>query len=571
MNRPPFRVLILQTSGLTDLLHSLMALKAAKQLYPELEIDLVVDEPNVGLARSIPWIHDVVGFDTDRFSQPHAISELATWIAPLVDEPWGLLINWSYTDSSSFLSTLIPAHIKLGYSRRKDGTISCDDGWSTYVQGVIQSDIAQSVHLTDIFTTQLLTALQIHVGDAREAGNVSVTSKEFFVLPDSAETAAVELLASPGKWVALQLSSPERSESGSTPEKMALFAKQVLKSRPNHRIVLVGDACAEEEESRFFERLLETEPNDALASRVVSAIGSSDALSRAAVLSRCHWAVTHALDWAQFAAVLGVRVLHETRASDSIRTVGPYGNGHYVHESEDLNAESLFESWVYADSEWSHQRRVPLTSADAKVSRSRIRSAEDGGGVVYEGLETSPLSTKEWFSLCLGDMARAWFCGWVPEPAKEIHKSQLSVPLMRDLRQMRESLVVLKQVYEEAIRTSDGLSIRASKLKSSRLMTLDDRDEVQKFGLKLQELDGLAARLANVHPQFQVFVNMGLVMMHNLSGERLSELGEEAAKSYRQLLEGAQVLSAWIDRCAEISKPEAVSESGRRAHLRLIK
>ena len=97
MTRPPrpsrtsraIRCIVIQLARLGDTLQSLMALRAAKQLYPELEIHLIARERFAEAARRVPWISQVIEFPTDRLVQPvltgqlteqQALGELARWI-----------------------------------------------------------------------------------------------------------------------------------------------------------------------------------------------------------------------------------------------------------------------------------------------------------------------------------------------------------------------------------------------------------------------------------------------------------------------------------------------------------
>ena len=179
----PVRCLVIQLARLGDTLQSLMALKAAKQLYPQLEIHFLARERFASAARRVPWIEEVITLPTDDLLGPvvrgeaaerQALLGLAQWLSPLIEEPWDLLMNWSYSDASSYLTAMIPATVKLGYTRAKDQAFSCSDGWSHYMQAIVQGRVDQNIHLTDILTTQLLTALQIHVGDPVDAGDQPV-------------------------------------------------------------------------------------------------------------------------------------------------------------------------------------------------------------------------------------------------------------------------------------------------------------------------------------------------------------------------------------------------------------
>src|SRR3712207_1692659 len=64
------RCLVIQLAKLGDTLQTLMALRAAKQLYPQLEISLVTRERFAAAAKCVPWIAEVITLPTDRLVGP---------------------------------------------------------------------------------------------------------------------------------------------------------------------------------------------------------------------------------------------------------------------------------------------------------------------------------------------------------------------------------------------------------------------------------------------------------------------------------------------------------------------
>src|SRR3954468_247924 len=92
-SRVPIRCLVIQLARLGDTLQSLMALRAAKQLYPNLEIHFVAREKFAHAARKVPWLQSVITLPTDALLGPmvrgekneeQALGEVARWLAPLV-------------------------------------------------------------------------------------------------------------------------------------------------------------------------------------------------------------------------------------------------------------------------------------------------------------------------------------------------------------------------------------------------------------------------------------------------------------------------------------------------------
>src|SRR5215813_7057314 len=102
----PLRCLVIQFTRLGDTLQSLMALRAAKQLYPHLEIHFLAREKFASAAKKVPWIQNVITLPTDTLLGPiltgekqesEALGELAQWMAPLIKDSWDMIVNWSFS------------------------------------------------------------------------------------------------------------------------------------------------------------------------------------------------------------------------------------------------------------------------------------------------------------------------------------------------------------------------------------------------------------------------------------------------------------------------------------------
>ena len=573
----PLDCLVIQLAKLGDLLQSLMALRAAKQLYPELEFTLVVREKFAEAARSVPWIKDVIVLPTDAWLSPilegqspaeEALSELNRILGPALAKTWDFSINWTFSDASSYLNCLIPARVKLGYSRRKDGTFYCSDGWSHYIQGVVQASIQQNIHLTDILTTQLLTAMQIHLGDPSEtAQNAGFSPKGFFQFKTEGRNPETHLGRN-HKWVALQLSSGSAGKDWAA-EDWAELACYVLSRHPDWGVVLLGapgDAAAAQVVLGYVKDLV-PEGMD----RIIDFVGQTDFADWTTLMGRCHWIVTTETAGVHLASVLGTRILHLCASPWRFLENGPYGNGHYVlcTSKDMLSPEAAYAAWSYGTSEWSHRRQIPIAEhfsrtgagddfPNVRLLRSRIRGTQDGGGVAYEALNRTPLTINDWFGQVIGHVARAWYCGWTPEIGKEIDRDALHPALIAALRQLDESSEVLVKICEEAKRTAIELHSRGKRLKSDKIMDLREKQELKNLAKKLHDLDLLIDRLVETQPALTVFAQMSKVLMHNLRGEALSDLGLETAESYGQLSYGVSLLREWSKFTLNLVKPKAI-------------
>lgn len=574
----PIRCLVVQLTRLGDTLQSLMALRAAKQLYPNLEIHFLARERFAAAAKRVPWIESVITLPTDTLLGPvlrgereekQAMGDLARWLAPLSQNSWDMVVNWSYSESSSFLTGLIPARVKLGYTRRRDMSFASADGWSHYIQAIVQGGLQQNIHLTDILTTQLLTALQIHFGDPANEGNAPVTSKSFFQL----ELGVGELTwgDTTRKWIGIQLGAGHESKTWD-PERWARLGRLILENHPEHSIVLLGGKEDTDRAREFLERL---ELRGREQRHVISLVGETDFDLWASVVSRCQWVFAGDTAAVHLASVLGTRVFNLSVGPVRWSETGPYGNGHYViapkdsTSPNDLEPEAVYAAWSYASNEWAHRRQVSLEHHFSqmgatqhldkiRVYRSKIRPSNDGGGVVYETMIQQPLRFDPWMSMVMGHIARAWYCGWVPPIGTEVSREMISPELVKRLRELQDSSLVMSKLCTQANRTAIQLKERSSKLRSDKVMGIRERDELRTIGRELMELDTLIERLGKTHEPLLAFSQMSKVLMHNLQGTQLADMGQESASCYRQLHEGVTILSDWLKHTLSLAKPVAI-------------
>ncbi len=588
------KLLVIQLGRTGDILQSLMALRAAKQLYPQLDIHLVCRETFAAPAKRVPWLSKVYTLPTDKIlggvqegqkSQQEALSDLAKWITPFVQEPWDLLMNWTYSEASSWLTGIIPSKVKLGYTRRRDGALSCADGWSHFIQAVVQGGFDQNIHLTDVLTTQLLTALQIHIGDPGDATEAPVTSKAFFSLELRDSELGSQWKDPTRKWVGIQLGTGQVSKAWSG-EQWASVAAYILGRHPECRIMLLGSEM-DKGRAEDFMRAIEEKGSDRRS--ITSMVGKTSFDLWASAVGRCQWILACDTAVVQLAGVLGTRVLNVAVGPVRSSETGPYGNGHYVvapatactgctsrdsnrskHSCySDITPEAIYASWSYASTEWAHRRQITLEShftqmgwskelAAIRVTRTKIRATSEGGGVVYEPMINRPLRISDWNSQVLGHIARAWYCGWTPPIGQELERSNISPSLVKSLRELSESAEVLSKICEEAKRTAGTMHQKSSKLRSDKLMGIQERTEIQELAKKLQDLDELITRLGIAQESLAPFAQMAKVLMHNLRGEAIAELSRETAECYQQLGQGSAILGEWIKKTLGLVRPVAI-------------
>jgi len=563
-----------------------MALRAAQQLYPELEITFIAHEAFAGAAERCPWVSRVISLPTEDLVRPmiskkrtaySLVPEVAGWIEPILNDTFDVVLNWTYSEASSYLAGILPARVRLGYSRRRDGTLSVVDGWSHYIHSIVQTETLQSIHLTDILTTQLLTALQIHFDEPLEdAGNQTVTSKSFFEIQKAPYVC--DGWNHPGiRWIAIQLGASSADKTWD-PIEWAKLASRILRRHDETRIILLGGQKEKELEARFFEALRNEERATGTGSsvfekRIFSKVGKTSFDLWAQILADAQWVLSADTAALHLAAVLGTRVLNVSLGPVRFRETGPYGNGHYVVKSqtreEPLTAEAVYAVWTYATTEWQHRRELPIQEhfknlecaalfPKVEIYRSKIRASESGGGIHYESLIDSKITMENWFSQVLGHLAREWYCGWVPPVGQELERAEVSPELVQNLRKLSEGIEVLDKIYGETIRSAEELLRKTKSLKSENLMKLSDREKIHELGKKIEELDALSERVGGAQEPLLPIHRLAKILMHNLTGKRVADVAEETVGVYRFLRVGITGLRNWTNHTLSLARPVAV-------------
>jgi len=578
-----------------------MALRAAKLLYSNLEIHFLVKNSFSEAAKKIPWIQKVINLPTDELLEPllsgesnpqEVINEITQWVIPLTETTWDFVVNWSYSESSSYLTALIPARVKLGYSRSPDVNFSSVDGWSNYIQAIIQGGSKQNIHLTDILTTQLLTALQIHMGEPADNGDSPLTSKNFFELKSTdqdilssepvtknSQNAMTHVMweeLSSRKWIGIQLPKTTEKDHLWSIKNWAKLASLILKNNQDCHIVLLGQSTDQNTENAFLSDLQKEISDAHLFKRLVSLVGKTDFNLWASVVGRCHWVLAENTAVIHLASVLGTRVMTFSTSHLNWLEKGPYGNGHYIiasnQENQLIHPEVTYSIWSYAMNEWSHQRKHSLLEhltrsgwgeyvESIQVYRSKIRNTQEGGGVKYEFQLDRPFLMDDWVAIVTGHIARAWYCGWVPPIGLELSRLMINPQLMKNLRELKKSSDVLLKICEEACKTALTLKSKSTRLRSEKIMNLGDQEELKALRRKLIELEELIDRLGKTHFPLLAFAKMSKVLMQNIRNVTTSNLGHECAESYQFLTEGIKILRDWITYTLSLAKPTSVRES----------
>ncbi len=560
--RKKLSILIVQMGGVDEVLRSLMALKAVRHLYPEMSIQVIARKEASGPLKRIEWLDGVLETPKCEAGEDPVL-KVAQWIDQVINRNYDVLANWTFSDRyarrAAIITSLIPAMVKVGDYVRDDSTMGSCDAWSMYRQAWAKDPaIDQDIHHTDIITTELLTILQIHAGDpSPDAGSNTVTSKYFFKNITNEQPKAWINRPKGLKWVAVH--------ADSLSERAAEWVQMVLRRNPDFGVVVIGDAYL----------------GDALETERVITLGSDlhfDAL--VSVLSQASWLVSGKHPIVDLASLVNLRVFYSpelTSREFSLKWTeeGPYGNGHVAVSFEnEWQPEVAYAAWSFYQGEWFHKNTLTVEGhfenlgirdslKSIQLFKSRIRPANEGGGVCYEFVAGQPREFEAWMYRVRGQMARAWFCGWLPSIEQEVAKLTLSPELVKRIRSVNDSVQVIEKLAIQGRNVALELSQCAQKSKTGYLMSVEDRDLIEEHGKKLLEVEALIARVIQVEPELRCLLRWYQQMMHNLDGQTVAQMAKETMQAFDLMTEGLELVSAYTKRTLDQAKPKSVTSNIR--------
>jgi ADP-heptose:LPS heptosyltransferase len=560
--RKSLTILIVQLGEVEEVFRSLMAVKAVHHLYPETRFQFLVRPSCAAPLQRVEWIDAVIPLPLIEVADD-AVKTVALWVNQVIDRQVDILLNWTWSKPhlrmSSIVTTLLPATVKFGNHVRNDFTIGGFDAWSIYREAWLRDQtIDQDIHHTDIITTQLLTAMQIHAGEPEGGASASsVTSRYFFKVPVG--NALPKIVS---KWIAVHPDSlNDRYEE---------VVEMILRRHPDHGVVILNDSPIGTDSGIPLDH-----------PRVMNLSGQLNFDQLIAVMVSCSWLIAGRAPIVDLANLINVRTLYWIESQPSITgesnakwtEVGPYGNGNIaLRFAGDFEPEVFYSTWAYCQSEWSHKGSLSLAehfenhgvSSRAKgieIYKSRIRSPQEGGGVTYENLLTAETTFEEWMFRLRGQVARSWFCGWIPPVDQEMERLRLNPELIKRIRQVRDSLSLIEQVCQQGKSVSKELADLSQKIRNPKIMAAEDREAIDAHGKKLLELEALISRVVNVERELRGFLVWYQYLMHNLRGDTLREMAMETHHSFELLEEGIQLVTVYVVKALDKAKPKAVSIS----------
>jgi len=569
--------LVVQLSCLGDVLQTLMSIKACKQLYPNVDYSLIVKSEYYDLIKETKWIKNIIPLSVSEFKESYknsnekksVISKLAKWTLPNVQERWDFVVNWTFNDSSSYLASIFPAQVRLGYFRNEDQLLLMEDGWSYYINSVVQSNIEQNIHMTDIFTTQLLTAFQIHIGSPKKADNVAVSSKCFF--SDSYDFEFQSQYRN-NEWITIALDTKD-NDNQYDENYWITFISKVLSRHNELNIFIVGSDKSSDMANKL---KVEIEKSGVKSDLVRFFVGNHHHKNWISSLSLSQWLISNDSFFVHLASVLSTRVVCFSDKT-GLHQISAYGTGNFLIKKQTKHNKTEFSSvvyatWSYGYSEWSHKHKKSLKdhfsqlgylkfTEGLKIYRSHIRDASLGGGLDYEQMIEKSFSLEDLMKMIIGQVARKWFCGWAPPVGGGISSDLFTNKLIASLRELKESLFVLKKISIKSENICIEFKKRSSSIKKPYLMKTEDKNKILKLNDDLNQIEKLFYRTVQLHPELLFLLNSLKAFLHGPATEDLNEAVDKSLRAYQMTTEAIDVVEKWVNYSLDINKPKKVDLS----------
>lgn len=518
--RKNWKVLLIQLGDPAALMHSLISARAIKQYYPDLELSLVYDKKHEALATSMGLFQNLYALSEENLLNE---AHVAIWITPLLSTHWDLVVNQTFSEASSYLTSLTPSKFKLGYSRYKEGSIRWMDGWSQYVQAVIQKDIKQDIHWIDLLTTQLLTALQVYFEPAQDQA-ISNTQSSFFNTDPITESYEDRLAWKSRRWLLVDRS-----------------ASEAAKSLEDLRFVA------------FHERDLATPKS--LRHWIHQ-------------LKHTTWVMTADPFVASLASALQTKCIFLTKSTDRWLEFAPYGNYHWVIETDRISAEDLDSAVLKICSEWLPER-VKL-DFDA-VYRSRIRTPDEGGGVSYISLRPVSWTIASREPMLTSLMARHWFCGWTPYPYVVLKDFRFDAQAMNTLRNELEVTETIQKILRQLTKLHHELLREVSPLKQPKIMSLRKKTRIESTLMDITKVEMMLTKMSHLSHGLKLYDQFYRLWAREQEAEHPAKLCETTLSRIQMLEEAAEIHLTMVHKALEMAKPGLVGPEQRATIIPLFR
>ena len=519
------RVLLINITRMGDLVQMGTLLQRLQHEWPGAEVDLVVDQRFAPVAKLLPHLRHIVGYDFHRLVDESRAQtkdvvslyqDMTRWAAPLVEARYDRVINLTFNRRSGLLTSYLGAKDIRGIAAPKDGDVTIHNPWMAYLTDVHHERRFNHFNLVDIYA----------LGGS---GTGPFAPLSLTIAPDTAQWARDFLAPHGGEqftWVAVQVGASDPMKAW----RPQLFGQTLaaLSRQAPVGYVFIGT----EEERKAIHLAQTTYRQTGGTAPFCDAVGKTSLPQLAAVLSQCRLLLTNDTGPMHLAVAAGTPVVDLSVGHVDFRETGPYGPGHWMVQPDLECAPCGFDQVCFHHG--CKDRLVPdqiaalclhvLTGAafprsitGARIYRSR--ADEDGlGSTELQAGREDPL--VEWYGRF---WRRFWFeeftgrASQVPSHPEPSPDSADALVIFEHLTPLAKQLV---STAEELLRLTSKRPLPVSALKQVQLRETAQRQQI--LALSMQSPATASLTVAMVRDT------------HNDDGSDLTGLAQARLATYRR-------------------------------------
>ena len=549
------QVLLINITRMGDLVQMGTLLQRLQHEWPGAAVDLVVDERFAPVAKLLPHLRHIVGYDFHRLVDESRAQtkdvvtlyrDMTRWAAPLVEARYDRVINLTFNRRSGRLASYVGATEIRGIAAPKDGDVAIHNPWMAYLTDVHNQRRFNHFNLVDIYA----------LGGS---GLGPFAPLSLSIAPQTARWARDFLAPYGGEkisWMAVQVGASDPMKAW-RPE---LFAQTLaaLSRQTQVGYVFIGT----DEERTAIELAQTTYRQAGGTAPLCDAVGRTTLPQLAAVLAQCRLLLTNDTGPMHLAVGVGTPVLDLSVGHVDFRETGPYGPGHWIIQPDMGCAPCGFDQVCFHHA--CKDRLVPdqiaglclqvLTAADHPQRTTGIRIYRSC--VDEDGLGSADLSagredpTVSWYGRF---WRRFWYEQFTGRPSQVAGDPEPPSD------------------WAEALALLDHLMPRANTLvsRAEEFVRLTGRRPLPISALQQMQLDESQARQAVVALSLQVPATASLAVAlvrdtHSDDGSELTGMAQSRLATYRRWRARLRIVDAYF---RSFQQPQGLAHPGRSRSL----
>jgi ADP-heptose:LPS heptosyltransferase len=316
-------ILIINLTRMGDLLQTTPLMAGFKEANPGVRITLLINSSFVGICKGIPFIDELIIFDMHGFrdrllNKEYSLVENYRFIENLInridEKEYDLAMNLTHSRISALMISLVRAREKRGFTVDPEGHRVIKHPWLRYFFNVVPNREYNPFHIVDMYLKsggvmpeRKGLIFEMSGEDGKKSGEL---------LKDQ-RVSENELL------IGIHLGASKSDKTWPVSSFAALA--DMITEKLNARILLFG-SLSETELGNEFEKIFKSRP--------INLIGKTGIGELAALLKRCSLLISNDTGPLHLATAVGTKVIDIFTANVHFLETGPYGEGHYVIQSD---------------------------------------------------------------------------------------------------------------------------------------------------------------------------------------------------------------------------------------------